>query len=180
MRGLLPLAVLTAAMTTGCATNRCTHSARCCGPTVAAQTQAPEAIRPAPESPPAEPGEAAPAAPEATHVPLDAEPATEPVSTGGDDYAVYGHDPRHRWLVGRLERLGGAWWRLHYVPEAGNRPGKSIVLAPDIRLDEYAQGDFVYVQGETVADTQSPRGPLYRVRIIRPATGSDRQRVAAW
>ena len=179
MRGFLPLVLLGAAVTIGCATNRGTQCTQCCGPAAAEQSQAPEAISPVPDSPPAEPAEAAPAAPQAARVPVDAEPATEPVSTGTDDYAVYGHDPRHRWLVGRLERIGGAWWRLHYLPDAGGQPGRSMVLAPDIRLEEYAQGDFVYVQGEVVADTPSPRGPLYRVRIIRPATAGDRERVAA-
>ena len=128
---------------------------------------------------PAEPLETSP--PAAASQP-DVEPATEPVSIVADDWAVYGRDPEFRWLLGRLERMEGygGGWRLRYATlDTWDEHGTSIVLEPDVRLDEYRDGDFVYVRGEVASSSTSRlRGAVYRVRIIRPSTAGDRERLA--
>ena len=180
MRLSLPLGLVTVALIAGCAADRCQHCHHCCHPTIAAGAGV-SAPAPVEAVAPAETLEAPPEPPEADFR-TDGEPVTEPVSIVADDWAVYGRDPEFRWLLGRLERMEGygGQWRLRYATlDTWDERGTSVVLEPDVRLNEYRDGDFVYVRGEVVSrSTSRLRGAVYRVRIIRPSTTGDRERLA--
>ncbi|HUG91624.1 MAG TPA: hypothetical protein VML55_12360 [Planctomycetaceae bacterium] len=147
---------------------------------------------PAPDEaplPPADPVEPAPEPPATAQrliqeVVEDTEPQTTPVSTFIDDAdTIYGHDGEYRWLMGELQRVHvpGGEWKLRYSPlDVQDHWGGSVVLATDVRLDDFADGDIVYVDGEILAARPSLylSGPLYRVRTIRPANARDKERVA--
>jgi hypothetical protein len=175
MRLSLPLGLVVLGLIAGCSADRCHRCQHCCQP--AASVSFPTRVD---VEAPAQLLEAAPE-PEAAVWP-DAEPATEPVSLVDNDYAVYGRDPEFRWLLGRLERIEGhgGQWRLRYATlDTWDERGTSVVLEPDVRLGEYRDGDFVYVRGEVVSSSTSRlRGATYRVRIIRPSTAGDRERLA--
>jgi hypothetical protein len=180
MRLSLPLGLVAVGLIAGCAADRCQQCGHCCHPPIPAGAGM-SAPAPVEAVAPAETLEAPPEPPAAALRP-DAEPATQPVSIVADDWAVYGRDPEFRWLLGRLERIEGygGQWRLRYATlDTWDEHGTSVVLEPDVRLDEYRDGDFVYVRGEVASSSTSHlRGAVYRVRIIRPSTSGDRQRLA--
>jgi len=82
------------------------------------------------------------------------------------------HAPDFSSLTGQLffVHADGGYWVLRYAPlwkEDSN--GGSIVLARDIRMDTFHEGDLVSVRGE-VLDRHSSvflGGPLYRVSAIQ-------------
>ena len=55
-----------------------------------------------------------------------------------------------------------------------------MVLAPDIRLEDFSDGDCVYIEGEILVKRPSLylAGPLYRIHTIRTVTLADRRRAA--
>ena len=178
MRFSLPLGIVITGFITGCAADRCQQCHCSCGPVVGVGAGAHPSLT-VDVAAPADLLEPAPA-PDAALQP-DVEPATQPVSIVDDDYAVYGRDPEFRWVLGRLERIAGngGQWRLRYATlDTWDEHGTSLVLEPDVRLDEYRDGDFVYVRGEVVSHgTNRLRRVTYRVRIIRPSTAGDRERL---
>jgi hypothetical protein len=108
----------------------------------------------------------------------DSEPETVPVSTTVPD-SIYGRDADYAWLKGRLQRVHvpGGEWKLRYAPlDQQDRWGGSVVLATDVRLDAFADGDIVYIEGEVLAARPSLylSGPLYRVRTIRKVAAGER------
>lgn len=86
----------------------------------------------------------------------------------------YAHARDYRWLVGQLQRVHSPkhQWKIRYADlEENEHWGGSMVLAEDVRLDQWKDGDLVYVEGEILNDRPSLylAGPLYRVRHIRAA-----------
>jgi hypothetical protein len=82
-----------------------------------------------------------------------------------------GHAPDYSWLTGQLfyVHADGGLWVLRYAPlwqEDAN--GGSMVLARDIRMDTYKEGDLVTVHGEILSQHSSVflGGPLYRAQAI--------------
>lgn len=89
---------------------------------------------------------------------------------------LYGHAEDYTWLVGQLQRIHmpGGKWKLRYTPiDEEDRWGGSVVLAPDIRLTKFEDGENVYVEGEVLNPRASLylAGPLYRIRTIQSPSG---------
>lgn len=152
MRTPIAIALLAALALTGCRSNsKCHH---CHNhhqmPTLAAQ---PPAQEPA--------------------IPEEAEPVQPVVQlTSGPRH---GHADDYRWLVGQLQRvnLSDGHWKIRYAPlDQVDQWGGSVILAPDIRLENYKEGQNVYVEGEILVRRPSlyVAGPLFRIRTIRPAS----------
>jgi hypothetical protein len=86
----------------------------------------------------------------------------------------YGHGQRYEWLVGQLQRVHSPkhQWKMRYAPlDEHDEWGGSMILATDVRLDDWKDGDMVFVEGEILTERPSLylAGPLYRVRSIRSA-----------
>jgi hypothetical protein len=82
------------------------------------------------------------------------------------------HAPDYAWLTGQLfyVHADGGLWVLRYAPLWKEDPnGGSMVLARDIRMDNYHEGDLVTVHGEILSQhaTEFLGGPLYRVLSIQ-------------
>ena len=97
------------------------------------------------------------------------EPVYQPSGSLGD----YGHDKEYKWLIGRLQRVHvrGGEWKIRYAPlDQIDQWGGSMVLAPDIRLEEFSEGDLIHVEGEILVERPSLyiAGPLYRIHTVRP------------
>lgn len=91
----------------------------------------------------------------------------------------FGHSTDYKRLVGRLQRVHvpGGEWKLRYAPlDQQDEWGGSVVLAPDVRLENFDDDTVVYVEGEIIVKRPSLylTGPLFRIRDIRPATQRDR------
>jgi hypothetical protein len=78
----------------------------------------------------------------------------------------------YSWLTGQLfyVHADGGLWVLRYAPiwkEEAN--GGSVVLARDMPMDSYREGDLVQVRGEILQDKASSSlgGPLYRSQSIQ-------------
>jgi len=96
---------------------------------------------------------------------------------------VYGHDENYTWLVGKLRRVHvpGGEWKLRFLElDQVDQWGGSMVLAPDIRLEDFSDGDFICIEGEILVKRPSLylAGPLYRINKIRTVTLADRRRAA--
>jgi hypothetical protein len=82
-----------------------------------------------------------------------------------------GHAPDFSSVTGQLffVHADGGLWILRYAPLGQEDPnGGSIVLARDLRMDEYHEGDLVTVRGEILDQKGSHYlgGPLYRAHGI--------------
>ena len=78
----------------------------------------------------------------------------------------------YSWLTGQLfyVHADGGLWVLRYAPLWKEDPnGGSMVLARDLRMDNYHEGDLVTVHGEVISQHGSEflGGPLYQVRSIK-------------
>ncbi|WP_166819763.1 hypothetical protein [Thalassoroseus pseudoceratinae] len=96
-----------------------------------------------------------------------------------DDAPAYGHSSDYRWLLGVIQKVNTpvATTKVRYARlDEQDAWGGSMVLAEDIRHDEFQDGDVVYVEGQILADRPSlyVSGPLYRANVIRKATSADR------
>jgi hypothetical protein len=83
----------------------------------------------------------------------------------------YGHADDYSWLVGTLQRVNvpDGRWKIRYCPlDVVDRWGGSVILAQDARVDQFKEGDAVFVKGEILADRPSlyVAGPLYRIHSI--------------
>src|SRR5439155_23142268 len=81
------------------------------------------------------------------------------------------HAPDYSWLTGQLfyVHADGGLWVLRYAPLWKEDPnGGSVVLARDLRMDDYHEGDLVTVHGEILSPRSSVflGGPLYRASKI--------------
>jgi len=82
------------------------------------------------------------------------------------------HAPDYGWLTGQLfyVHADGGLWILRYAPlSTEDRNGGSVVLARDLRMDTYREGDLVTIHGEIIQEKGSLRlgGPLYRMQSIQ-------------
>jgi len=157
MRTLLILACTTTVMVTGCKTgNKNTSCATSCGGCAHMQVGA-VTIQPAPKKVAAQPK------PE----------AVVEVSHSDDKNSPF-ENLEDLKLIGRLQRVHSPKheWKLRYAPlDQHDQWGGSVVLAQDARLDDWNDGDLVYIEGEILNERPSVylTGPLYRIRVIRPA-----------
>ncbi len=180
MRTLLILVCTINLTMTGCKTGT-KHSscATTCGvPCGSCARVGAAAVRPAPH-PPVVPEKKAEPMPvkEISHSNKIANPFTQPAAPEPKEMPVpeYAHAGNYGWLIGELQRVHapGHEWKIRYAPlDQHDEWGGSMVLAPDVRLDEFQNGDKVYVEGEILTARPSLylSGPLYRVRILRPAS----------
>jgi len=81
------------------------------------------------------------------------------------------HAPDYSWLTGQLfyVHADGGLWILRYAPLwQEDQNGGSIVLARDLRMGNYHEGDLVTVHGEILSKKGSVflGGPLYRAQSI--------------
>jgi hypothetical protein len=82
------------------------------------------------------------------------------------------HAPDYSWLTGQLfyVHADGGLWILRYAPlSTEDRNGGSVVLARDLRMDTYREGDLVTIHGEIINERASKflGGPLYRAQSIQ-------------
>ncbi len=81
------------------------------------------------------------------------------------------HAPDYSWLTGQLffVHADGGLWVLRYAPLwQEDRHGGSVVLARDLNMENYHEGDLVTVRGEILSEKSSAflGGPLYRAKTI--------------
>jgi len=91
---------------------------------------------------------------------------------------MYGHADDYSWLKGRLHKVHvpGVEWKIRYLPiDEVDQWGGSMVLAPDIRLEDFNHLDVVYIKGKQLADRPSlyVSGPLYRIESIHDLSPID-------
>ena len=98
-----------------------------------------------------------------------------------DSSVGYGHAKDYSWLKGRLHRVHvpGVEWKIRYQPlDQADQWGGSMVLAPNIRLEDFEHLDAVYIEGKQLEARPSLyiSGPLYRIESIRaqqqPSSGN--------
>jgi hypothetical protein len=82
------------------------------------------------------------------------------------------HAPDYSSLTGQLffVHADGGLWVLRYAPLWKEDPnGGSVVLARDLDMDQYQEGDLVTVRGEILSQRGSAflGGPLYRAQSIQ-------------
>jgi hypothetical protein len=75
------------------------------------------------------------------------------------------------WITGQLfyVHADGGLWVLRYAPLSTEDPnGGSVILARDLQMDSYREGDLVKVHGTILSPKGSIflGGPLYRVQSI--------------
>ncbi len=103
-------------------------------------------------------------------------PATETINNPFELHRRYesrvAHAPDYSCVTGQLfyVHADGGLWILRYAPlwqEDTN--GGSIVLARDLRMDNYREGDLVTVRGQILSKKSSVflGGPLYRASSIQ-------------
>ena len=91
---------------------------------------------------------------------------------------IGGHGENYEWLIGQLQRVHvpREGWKIRYLPlDQKDQWGGSVVLAPDIRIEEFTEGDTVYVEGKILSNRASLylSGPRYRLSKIRMFTDED-------
>jgi hypothetical protein len=99
-----------------------------------------------------------------------------------DTETMYGHGENYEWLMGVLQRVHvpRKGWKVRYAPlDQQDRWGGSVVPAADVRMDEFEEGDNVFVEGEVIRDRASLylAGPRYRITTIRRVNEGDAHRV---
>lgn len=171
MRIIVATALTAALATVGCSSSRCGQngSQQCTysvGPQCAGAPVAPPP--PAPPPPPA----AAPVVTQISNPPNDDFQGSSTNTARDARSRGYGHAEDYRWLVGRLQRVHvpGSDWKLRYLPlSAQDQYGGSVVLSLDARVDEFNDGDVVYMEGEIIGNrpTLYLSGPLYRIGTIQ-------------
>ena len=92
---------------------------------------------------------------------------------------AFGHSSDYRWLLGVVQKINTpvALTKVRYARlDEQDAWGGSMVLSEDVRLDEFEDGDVIYIEGQILADRPSlyVSGPLYRANVIRKATAADR------
>jgi hypothetical protein len=90
-----------------------------------------------------------------------------------------GHAPDYSWLTGQLfyVHADGGLWVLRYAPLSQEDPnGGSVVLARDVRMETYHEGDLVTVHGQVLSQraTAYLGGPLYRAQSIELVDRAER------
>jgi hypothetical protein len=76
------------------------------------------------------------------------------------------------WLIGQLYYIhaDGGLWVVRYAPlDKEDRYGGGVVLARGVNMDEFHEGDLVFIRGEIVNQGRACKyvgGPLYRVTTV--------------
>jgi hypothetical protein len=175
----------------GCATGGCTTGCASpgCGTTIHGVPAAPGVMPGAPAAPRGEPIPAPkvepkkmPAAPAATQIIVP-----QPVISGTSHvipregnrpfepsrrYDRVSYAPDFSWLTGQLSYVhaDGGLWLLRYAPLSQEDPnGGSVVLARDLSMARFREGDLVTVHGQVISEHSSKflGAPLYRVNSIQ-------------
>jgi hypothetical protein len=151
------------------------HDKDCCNDCGTAPGKGGEPIK-APKD--GEPGKKLPSGDKEANVP--GEPLITPVS-GSESKSPFelspryesraGHAPDYSWLTGQLfyVHADGGLWVLRYAPlSTEDSNGGGVVIARDLRMDSYRDGDLVTVHGELLGQKSSLflGGPLYRGKTI--------------
>ena len=104
-----------------------------------------------------------------------------PVSAGSETKSPFelspryesraGHAPDYSWLTGQLfyVHADGGLWVLRYAPlSTDDSNGGGVVIARDLNMDSYRNGDLVTVHGQLLGQKSSIflGGPLYQGRTI--------------
>jgi hypothetical protein len=126
-----------------------------------------------------EPGQKLPKGEKEVSIPM---PTTiTPVSAGSETKSPFelspryesraGHAPDYSWLTGQLfyVHADGGLWVLRYAPlSTEDSNGGGVVLARDLRMDSYRDGDLVTVHGQLLGQKSSIflGGPLYQGKSI--------------
>ena len=165
---------LTAALAAGCSSSRCGqqecgHCTYSAGPHCSASC-VPVQPTPPPEIPP--PPVAAPAVTQISNPPPELAEDSSTRAIREARSKGYGHGPEYRWLVGKLQRVHvpGSDWKLRYLPLSQvDEHGGGVVLSIDARVDEFKDGDVVFIEGEIIGNrpTLYLSGPLYRINAIQ-------------
>ena len=105
-------------------------------------------------------------------------PSKTPEPSADSMAGGYGHGENYEWLIGRLQKVHvpREGWKIRYLPlDKKDRWGGSVVLAPDIRIEEYNEGDKVYIEGTILSNRASLylSGPRYRFSTIRRMNAGD-------
>lgn len=87
----------------------------------------------------------------------------------------FGHAPDYKWIAGVLDRhTKGGYWTLRYA-DFGNDDewGGKVRLLEDARLSAFANGDFIYIEGELLAPrsaaiVEGSGYPPFRITSVRP------------
>jgi len=82
-----------------------------------------------------------------------------------------GHAPDYSWVTGQLSYVhaDGGLWVLRYAPmDKEDANGGSMVLARDLRMENYREGDLVTLHGEILSQRSTVflGGPQYRAQSI--------------
>jgi hypothetical protein len=154
----------------GCSTTAC----GACGDTIS-QAKAARQAKPAPTT---QPNPFVTSEIQPTNATVPAEPEVAEPASFEPSTVIYRHAEDYRWLVGQLQRVHtpGAEWKIRYAGlDEHDVWGGSMVLARDVRLESFQDGQLVYVEGEILAERPSAylSGPLYRMDTIRPVTEND-------
>lgn len=112
-------------------------------------------------------------------VPLVIQPAVQsqgPVLSEQDPTALYAAAPDCRWLQGILEKHHQGYYELRFSsPTLSDPYAGKVRLEADPRLLAYADGDFVWVEGEPLPEfnwgTPPTRPPCYRIHRITKMNG---------
>jgi hypothetical protein len=162
------------------------------GPTVTPMTTSPRVIQQSAEPPIAEPLPArspAPTTPAAPSAPA-AYPVVPPAASPGVTQMTHREEQPAKteakkeqalrtavaddgsWIIGELHYLhtDGGRWVLRYAPlDKEDRYGGAVVLANNVDMSKYREGDFVFVRGQILDEgraTKHSSEPLYRVTSI--------------
>ena len=127
----------------------------------------PDGFAPAPIIPPPTPAETYPP-PKIVNKPE--EPAL-PIKPGDR----FGHSADYKWIAGVLDRhVKGGYWTLRYADySADDEWGGKMRLLDDPRLNDFKDGDQVYIEGELLAphaaaSAEGTSYPPYRINKVRP------------
>lgn len=90
------------------------------------------------------------------------------------------HEPDYRRLTGELfyVHADGGYWVVRYKAlDQEDRYGGGVVLARDLRMDNYRDGDLVTVEGEILSPRASKfiGGPLYQAHSLQLIDRAPRQ-----
>lgn len=182
----VPVALMLAlviAVAAGCTANRCCKQHSCCARSSCSCCEAPVgcaaagcdagAMDDGGEAPVVEEPTPAASVQEVQAPAIVAEPPKpakpEPVATND---SAYGHGKNYEWLIGKLMKVHvpRPGWKIRYARlDEKDKWGGSMVFSTDARLENFQDGDVLYVEGEIISDRASLylSGPRYRIRSIR-------------
>lgn len=176
--------VLVIALAAGCTANRCCPKRSCCARSTSCQSSGCDAVGceaaagcdvggvDCGEAPVVEEEPAPAASMQEVQAPaVVSNPMMEAPAPAASDSA-FGHGENYEWLIGTLQKVHvpRPAWKIRYSRlDRKDKWGGSMVFAPDARLENFQDGDVLYVEGEIISDRASLylSGPRYRARNLR-------------